>query len=202
MKKVTTFQHCWIKLSTLCLFVLLSPLAINAQTNYRLDLQKKPLVEVAGTSNVHDWTMKANAVESQGTFKLNGKELVGVSSLSFSVQAKSLKSGKASMDTRTYKSIRADEFPKISYQLKSATVTPLQAHKYQLQTTGNLTIASATQLISLTVMATVNADGSIVCTASTPLKLTDYKIEPPSFMLGAMKVGNGLQIKFELTYTD
>lgn len=173
-----------------------------AQSIYKLTPNKNTKVTVNGKSNVHDWEMTSKGIESQGAFKFNSKdELIGLSAFNFSVLAKSLKSGKSSMDGRTYKSIKADEFPKISYKLTSAEVTMVQANKYSIQTKGALTIAGKAQSISMKVMAFVNADQSISCNGAEKLMLTDYGIEPPSFMLGAMKVGNDLVIKFDLNYT-
>ncbi|RYE58133.1 MAG: YceI family protein [Sphingobacteriales bacterium] len=201
MKKIQRNPRFWTSIKIAVLLVLLSPLGTKAQSVYKLTPANDVLVKVLGTSNVHDWTMTSTGIESQGIFKFNSKdELIGLSNFSFSVQARSLKSGKSSMDDRTYKSILANEFPKIVYQLKTAVVNPLAPNKFQLQTTGNLTIAGNTQLISMNVVATINADQSITCTGSEKLKLTDFKINPPSFMLGAMKVGNDLTIKFDLNY--
>lgn len=201
MKKVQTSQGIWIGLKITVLVLLLIGQKISAQTVYRIDPGKGVEVKVLGTSNVHDWTMVSTGIESQGTFKLNAKdELTGLSGFSFTVFAKTLKSGKSSMDSRTYKSILADEFPKIVFVLKSAIVNQLSANKFQIQATGNLSIAGASQLITLNVNAIVNADHSITCAGTEKIKLTDYKIDPPSFMLGAMKVGNDLTIKFELNY--
>jgi len=183
------------------LLLVLSPVITLAQTRYELAAAKNNNIKVSGTSNVHDWTMTAKDVESTGTFKFNSRdELIDLTALKFAVAAKSLKSGKSSMDGRTYKSIKADEFPKISYQLTFATVTMIQANKYAIQATGTLTIAGKTQSIAMKVMALVNADRSISCHGTEKLMLTDYGIEPPSFMLGAMKVGNDLIIQFDLTY--
>lgn len=201
MKKVQRRLGVWPSIKIAILLIALSPLGIMAQSLYKLAPTNNVSITVIGTSNVHDWTMTSTGIESQGVFKLNAKnELTGLSAFSFVVQAKSLKSGKSSMDSRTYKSILADEFPKISFILKSAVVNQLSASKFQILATGNLSIAGATQLITLDVISMVNADQSIICTGTEKLKLTDYKIDPPSFMLGAMKVGNDLTIKFNLNY--
>lgn len=203
MKTVLNNLRIWTAVSFSILSIVLCPIAMMAQSVYKLTPANDVFVKVYGTSNVHDWIMTSTGIESQGVFKFNSKdELVGLSGFSFTVQAKSLKSGKSSMDDRTYKSIRANEFPKIAYQLKTAVINPLGSNKFQLQTTGNLTIAGATQVVAMNVIATINPDQSITCTGSEKLKLTDYKIDPPSFMLGAMKVGNDLTIKFELNYTN
>jgi len=199
MKTANRLQK-FIKIGILLL--LLSPLATLAQTAYKLSSGKNNVVKVLGTSNVHDWTMTAGNIESTGVFKFNSRdEMVDLSTLKFTIVAKSLTSGKSSMDGRTYKTIRESEFPKITYQLTTASVTMVQANKYAIQTTGTLTIAGKTQTIAMKIMALVNADRSISCHGNERLKLTDYGISPPSFMLGAMKVGNDLTIEFDLTYS-
>lgn len=172
-----------------------------AQGAYKLSADKGTIIKILGTSNVHDWTMASSILESQGNFKLNdGKELTGLSSLSFSLAVKSLKSEHESMDSRTYKTVNADKYPKISYKLNAATVTALEKNKYLIKATGDLTISGTTQTITMNVTAVVNPDHSITCSGSAPVKLTDYKIDPPSFMLGAMKVKNDLNIQFNLIY--
>jgi polyisoprenoid-binding protein YceI len=200
MKLQQHLQRYYIVASFIILAFLLVPQFAKAQTTYKINSNKSS-VKVLGTSNVHDWTMTANGVESQGSFTFNSRdELTDISGLNFTVLAKSLKSQKSSMDSRTYTTIKADEYPKITYKLKTATVTMVQANKYKIETTGNLTIAGVTQLITTTVMALVLEDHSISCHGSEKLKLTDYKINPPSFMLGAMKVGDGLTIQFDLNF--
>ncbi|HEY0244063.1 MAG TPA: YceI family protein [Mucilaginibacter sp.] len=177
------------------------PQSLVAQTIYKLTPDKDASIKVLGSSNVHDWTMESKVMESQGDFKFdNENQLHALTSFNFSVDAKSLKSEHASMDDRTYKTIKASQYPKITYKLGSAVITPVQKGKYTIKTTGELTIAGVTQTINMTVTAVVNADNTITCTGSESLKLTDYKIDPPSFMLGAMKVKNDLTIQFNLLY--
>jgi polyisoprenoid-binding protein YceI len=201
MKKVQTSQGIWAGLKLTTLLLLLATQTISAQTVYKLNPGKGTVINVSGTSNVHGWTMTSTLAESQGVFKLNAKdEIINLSNFSFSTAAKSLKSGKSSMDSRTYKTLKADEFRTISYHLKSVDIAMIQPNKYKIQTKGNVTIAGKSQPIAMVVTAVVNADQSITCTGTTPLKLTDFGIEPPSFMLGAMKVGNDLTIKFDLDY--
>ncbi|MFD0940241.1 YceI family protein [Pedobacter boryungensis] len=202
MKTLNTSNGIWLGLKTTLLVFFLALQTSSAQTVYKIDGGKSATLTVLGTSNVHDWTMVSTAAESQGAFKFNAKdELIGLSTFNLTVAAKSLKSGKSSMDSRTYKSLKADEFPTISYQLKSVEITTIQANKFKIQTKGTVAIAGKTEPITMMVTAVVNADKSITCTGSTALKLTDFGIEPPSFMLGAMKVGNDLTVKFNLDYT-
>ncbi len=171
-----------------------------AQVTYQLSASPAVVIKVSGKSNVHDWTMISTGIESQGRFKLNGDNLADVTYLSFSVAAKSLKSGKSSMDNRTYKTIKANQYPNITYKLTSAIVSPIRQNNYLIKTKGELTIAGVTQPVNVSVNATVNADNTITCTGTENIKLTDYGINPPSFMLGTMKVYNDLAIQFTLIY--
>jgi polyisoprenoid-binding protein YceI len=170
-----------------------------AQTTYKLITDKDVSIKVLGSSNVHDWTMTSTAMESQGDFNLADHHL---QSLSFHLAVTSLKSEHTSMDDRTYKAVDAKKFPDISYKLTAAEVTTVDAHKYLIKTKGNLTIAGATQPISMEVTAVVNADNTLTCSGSKKIQLTDYGIKPPTFMLGAMKVHNDLTIQFNLVYKN
>jgi polyisoprenoid-binding protein YceI len=182
------------------IFLLSITQALYAQSVYKLTPGKDVNVKVLGSSNVHDWTMTSTGIVSQGEFKVEGDQLKSLTGFSFTVDAKSLKSEHDGMDNRTYKAINADKYPKIIYKLTSATISPIQKGKFLIKAIGDLTISGATQTITLNVTATVNADNSITCTGSEKIKLTDYKIQPPSFMLGAMKVANDLTIQFNLIY--
>src|SRR5476651_716109 len=108
------------------------PQGLMAQT-YKTYPGKDAVVKVLGSSNIHDWTMTATGVESQGEFKFEGDQLRSLHAFSFSVEAKSLKSEHESMDNRTYKTIKADQYPKITFRLGSALITPVQKNKYTIK---------------------------------------------------------------------
>lgn len=174
------------------------PNTLNAQSLYKI---ANGNIKVSGTSNVHDWFLASSTIQSQGDFKLDDKKLVSITSFSFSVEDKTLKSEHESMDGRTYKTMKADKYPRVTYRLTSAVITPTQKNKYAVKATGELTIAGVTQTIVMDLTAVVN-DNTITCSGSESLKLTDYKIDPPSFMFGAMKVKNDLVIQFNLVYKN
>jgi polyisoprenoid-binding protein YceI len=176
---------------------------LHAQVTYKLNGSKDNLVKVSGKSNVHDWTMNAEnpiCEASFGVFTAEENVPKSLNALSFSVNTKNLKSESTSMNNRTYKAIKADAYPQITFKLRESTVTPLQKNKFSLNATGTLTIAGVSKVITLKVNGEVKSDNTIVCTGQEKIKLTDYGIQPPSFMLGAMKVGNDLAIAFTLHF--
>lgn len=174
---------------------------LRAQVSYKLNSSKDNLVKISGKSNVHDWTMNAENPVCEASFAAFSAEdnvPKSLTSLNFSVNAKSLKSESTSMNNRTYKAIKADAYPQITFKLREATVTPQQKNKFTVNATGTLTIAGVSKVISLQVNGEVKSDNTIVCSGQENIRLTDYGIQPPSFMLGAMKVGNDLSIAFTL----
>lgn len=174
---------------------------LQAQVSYKLNGSKDNLVKISGKSNVHDWTMNAENPVCEASFAAFSAEdnvPKSLTSLNFSVNAKSLKSESTSMNNRTYKAIKADAYPQITFKLREATVTPQQKNKFTVNATGTLTIAGVSKVISLQVNGEVKSDNTIVCSGQENIRLTDYGIQPPSFMLGAMKVGNDLSIAFTL----
>ena len=201
MKKLNKQIAATITIMAAIIFIVM-PQTIRAQASYKLLPGKDVAVKVLGSSNVHDWIEIATGLTSQGDFKFEGDQLKSLHSFSFSVDVKSLKSEHESMDNRTYKTIKADKFPTVTYKLTSAIVTLVQKNKYTIKATGDLTIAGSTQTVVLNVAAIVNADNTITCTGTQNIKLTDYKMDPPSFMLGAMKVKNDLTIQYNLVYKN
>jgi polyisoprenoid-binding protein YceI len=195
------FRHKVFVLVMMALITLLTvPQFSKAQGIYKLVESPDVSVKVLGSSNVHDWTMTSTVMESQGEFKIEGSELRGLSAFGFSVAFKNLKSGHSSMDSRTYKSVNAPKYPNVTYKLNSATVTTIEKNKYLIKAKGDLTISGKTQPVTLEVTAVINADNTITCSGSEKIKLTDYGIKPPSFMLGTMKVADDLTIQFTLIY--
>jgi len=134
-----------IALATLFLAILHS---VNAQTAYMLSPGKGVILSILGSSNVHNWTMNSSSMDSQGDFKFDEENrLLAVSSFSFTVDSKSLKSGHESMDNRTYKAIKADLYPRIAYRLHSALITQVQKNKIPDQGTSRTNIIGQDKLI-------------------------------------------------------
>jgi hypothetical protein len=155
-------------------------------------------ITIEGTSNLHDWNMKSNLGSYHGVFEMSPTgTLTGVPSLSFSVPAKSLKSDSKSMDKNTYKALNADKHASISFVAQSADIRPAGTG-FIINTRGRLTISGVTKDIVLHVNATVNADKSITYTGAYKLKMTDYKVDPPTALFGAISTGDAVTVKFSL----
>jgi len=196
----TSVLHCAKCLPGLAI-ILLAAISgpLRAQDVYRIG---DPDIKVLGTSNLHNWSMEAKDLSCSAKFTFGpaaGSPPTALSSFEFAIPVHNLKSGESSMDTRAYTAMKADKFATITYAQASAVILPGQNGQFQIKSTGNLTIAGITQPVVVTASCHANSDGSIACSGSQQIKMTDYQIKPPSFMLGALKTGDALTINFSLT---
>ena len=180
-------------------FVLLFFFTISfafGQGNYRVS--NFSLV-IKGTSNLHDWQSTANEVRANGAMVIDASGLKSISTLYVEVPVKTIKSTKGSiMDNKTYDALNANSFPNIAYKLERVTGMNNRNGTYDINTTGYLSIAGATNKIDMYVQGKLSA-GSITFSGSRKIKMTDYKIKPPTALMGTMTTGDEVEIVFQVT---
>jgi polyisoprenoid-binding protein YceI len=184
-----------LKSISLLLFILLTGYISNAQVQYQQKNDFK--LTVNGTSTMHDWEMKTSKIACNATFTFyEDGELGGLTLLNFTMPAESLKSDHSGMDNNAYKALKTAQNPTITFNLTSATV----ATDGTVKCTGKLTVAGVTKSIDLIAKSKVGADKSINVTGSKKINMKDWDIEPPTFMMGAVKTGQDVTIGFDLTF--
>lgn len=184
-----------IKSSALLLLLCLQCFAFTSSAQVKYHANNNVQLVVSGTSTMHDWTMKSTKGDCNATFTLSPSgALTGLIFLSFALPAETLKSEHSSMDKNAYKSLKTTQFKTITYDLTSATVSADGTIKCQ----GKLTIAGSTQTAELVATYKVNADKSITVSGSKKISMKDYSVVPPTFMMGTVKTGNDITLKFDL----
>jgi polyisoprenoid-binding protein YceI len=159
-------------------------------------------MRLAGTSNVHAWEMKAAKGNSKATFVVDkAGKITSISSLSFSFPAKNLKSGKTAMDKNTYKALKTETSPNITFILTSSTITSTGVNTYKLTGIGDMTIAGTMKETSLVATGKYSPDdGSFTITGVKKMKMTDYKVKPPTALLGRIKTGDDITLSYNIKF--
>jgi polyisoprenoid-binding protein YceI len=171
-------------------------LVLTAQSKF---IAKNAAVSIAGTSSLHDWTEKSTQATSTAVFVFEGDKLT-LHDVSFTVPAKSLKSEHSSMDNNTYKALKADKNPNIIYTATTVTISRVDASTYTVKTMGKLSIAGTTNETDISATVKVNTDKTITVTGSKKIKMTDYKVDPPTAVFGTITTGNDLTISFNCKF--
>lgn len=155
---------------------------------------------VKGTSNLHNWESEVKEVRANGGMVLDATGLKMIQWLYVEIPVKTIKSPKGSiMDGKTYDALNADNYPNITYKLEKVSGLTKTAAGYGINATGSLTIAGTTNKIDLYVQAKVGNDGSITFNGSKKLKMTDYKVKPPTALMGTLTTGDEIEIAFQVT---
>ncbi|MDO5654639.1 MAG: YceI family protein [Flavobacteriaceae bacterium] len=172
------------------MMVMFSGLAM-AQT---FTLQSNPSLAITGTSTMHDWEMKSNT--ATGTLKgtMSGNSLSAIQNLEVVMKATTLKSGKAGMDKKAYEAMKTNSHANASFKLSSAKKS---GNTWTM--TGNFTFAGTTKAVTLNVSESTSG-GVITLSGSHKFNLTDYKITPPTALMGTIKTGDAVEVKFNVKF--
>ncbi|MBS2023773.1 MAG: YceI family protein [Deltaproteobacteria bacterium] len=181
--------------------------AARAKDSFVLDSASKLSIE--GDSTLHKWSARARVVKlttsaadstdgatadveaaiRAGHFK--GAEL--------SVPAAGLTSGEDGLDDNMRKALKAGPFPSIVFHIDTYEALPPTADSelMKLDLHGTLTIAGVARPVD--VIAQVSrATSGVRIQGSKLVRMTDFKVEPPVLMFGAIKTADQVEVKFEL----
>ncbi len=172
-------------------FVFLLPNFLVAQS---FSLSNNSTIVVSGTSSLHDWDVIAEQFTGKIVFEDLQKGIL--KSMTIDVMAESLKSGKKGMDNNTYKALKTNNYKQISYELLSVVnLEKINSTTYKVNCNGNLTIAGITKPIMIDFLLTVE-NNSCTIVGSCSSKMTSFGIKPPKALLGTIKTGDDVTIKF------
>jgi polyisoprenoid-binding protein YceI len=152
-------------------------------------------ISIEGTSTLHEWHMVSNEAVYDAVFETNSLgEPVKLTTLVVSFPSESLKSGKAAMDKNAYNALKTDAHKQIAFQVVSSKI-----EGKNLQCTGKLKIAGTTRQVDLTVTYAILPGGALQFKGSKKIVMTDYGVEPPSFMFGSVTTGDEITVSFDVT---
>jgi polyisoprenoid-binding protein YceI len=185
-----------LKSAVISLIILIICAETSAQ-NLNLEKEQSDL-KVEGTSSLHNWYVEATDMRGQIIFNLDS--LIHIKKLTFLVEVPGLKAAKKGMIKKMRSTLQADKFSTIVYQFKKTDkITRVNLQKFNLHSTGNLTIAGVSKQITLNFIITVSND-SIIIRGIKKLKMTDFNIKPPKALLGIFKTGDKISISFNVIY--
>lgn len=185
-------------------FVLIYGLGIaqNAKLNVAND---ETTMTVSGTSTLHDWTSEVDTVKG---FVEIGDKVVSkqkikkgdvIALVSIIVPVKSIISPRgATMDKKTYAALKSEDHPEIKFELKDGEVTSVTGTDFQVNATGDLTIAGVTKHVAFPVDGKFVSAEKMSFSGAYKLNMVEYDMEPPSAMFGQIETGEDIEIKFEL----
>ncbi len=177
---------------------------VRAQTRFEIQ-PKESRFWIEGTSSVSSFTCEADDVAGGGRLAGN---IVSVSTghsaraqAHMTIPVQQLDCGKARMNSDLRDALRAGDFPYIQFELQSAEVVAAPASStgwYGLRALGRLEIAGEERLVTIPAEGIRLADGLYRVRGSMPLRMTDFGVDPPTALLGMVKVRDEIEVHFDV----
>ena len=153
-----------------------------------------------GTSSLHDWESTVEQLDCKGSFTVSNHSLTDIKDAVINIPVTSIKSPKGKlMDNKTYDAFHFEKYPRITFAM---TGCKIQEDKGVLIAAGTLSMAGVTRPAELTLNYKVLPNGELRITGSKKIAMTDFKMEPPTAMMGTVKVGDEVVVTVDLTITQ
>ncbi len=163
-------------------------------------------LSLSGTSNVNKFTCACNQKFSPltiGASASSNRSQIVFEHTVLKLTTNKLDCGQKIMNKDMYRTLKADEHPYISIELKKAQfpvgVTIDDCSEWvELDAETVITIAGNARRVPLKVKARNLSAGRFQFRSAQGLKMTDFGIQPPTAMMGAIKVRDSITIQFDL----
>ena len=152
-------------------------------------------MSVQGSSTLHDWESEITKADLKGEILVNNSQLKEVKNLEVKIPVESIKSTKGKMmDSKTYDAFNSSKNPYIVYTLKDAKVNP----DGTIDGNGTLTMAGVTKPMQVKAKYKVLSNGDVQLIVSRTFKMSEFKMDPPTAMMGSIKVGDEVTVNFDV----
>ncbi len=179
----------------------------GAQTSSAVRLQLQPGSEISftGTSSLHGFTCKTTQFDAQLSvhpeYATNLAELARpIGAVNVTIPVRSLDCGNRGLESNMLKALKADRNGTITFRLDTYEIDAASrtAEAFTARATGSLKIAGSERPIQVQVRGERRADGAVRARGERDLLMSEFGIRPPSMMLGAVKTGDRIVVKFDL----
>ena len=175
-----------------------SLLLLHTKTYSQLFTLKNYKVTVQGTSSLHEWESEVEKTDIKGSYTADKGTLVDLNNAVVRIPVTSIKSTKGKMmDNKTYEAFDFEKNPNIIF-----TVTSSRVGAKTIDFKGTLAMAGAVRPIEVRGAWKLLGNGDLQVTGSHKLKMTDFKMEPPTAMMGTVKVGDEVTVTFDIVLTN
>ena len=149
---------------------------------------------IEGTSSLHDWQMKVTDMNCSTKFTIDDRKINSIQFIEFSCIPTSIVSDNKLMDKKTYEALKADLYSKIDFKMIKGEITSGTGDGFNGTITGNLFIAGQTREIKFPFRVNLLGGGQILVEGKVDLKMSEFKIDPPTAMFGTLKTGDEISI--------
>ena len=157
-----------------------------------------------GTSTLHDYSCEAtefvgSVIVKEDFFEQALTESwLSIRGFELQIPVLHIESGKDGLDKRMRKALKNDDHPQIEYKVSSLDVLDVSTEGATLQAVGRLVVGGTVRTIDLVVRAYRPGSTTVGFRGDQRILMTDFDIEPPRLMLGALRTADEVHVHFDI----
>ena len=186
-------------------FLLLANLGVRAQTNYTLSSETAEMI-VDGSSTVSDWSVSIR--KAKGNFLIidNFKIEIGASlysNLKFEFLVNEMESGRGPiMNNKVKKALKSSEHPMVNYNSTENKIVSVKDKSFVLESKGEIEIGGLKKPFSFLLNCSYNEEiKTISFEGNKDITMSMFNIVKPTAFFGKLKTMDGLNVKFNMSFT-
>jgi polyisoprenoid-binding protein YceI len=159
-------------------------------------------VTIHGTMSIHNWVETISEVTGDMVAGRHAGGGTDLTSIRIVMGVRSIRSDMgAVMENKTYKALKADANPQITFLLDVPMTVSFRRGEKPLALAGHLTLAGVTRPVALLVDEFEAMTDSMRFEGRQTIKMTDFGVKPPSALFGTLKAGSDITIYFKIVFT-
>lgn len=174
--------------------ILITLFCFNSIFSQPLFQPEESSMSIQGTSSLHDWESVIKMEDVKMELHLEDGDSLILGHLRLDVPVKSIKSGNRIMDKKTYKALKADQYPIINYEV----VVFYFKEDQIIAQDGLLKVAGKKKNIPISANIDRTNKNLVTFTGKVSFKMSDFKIAPPTAMMGTLKTGDEISIHYKI----
>lgn len=182
-------------------------------------------VVLDGSSNVADWQCRGSEIDARMLVATTPEHLNAVidriedgnvgawitsplpphfptPDFTLRIPVAAFKCGNRVMENDMRRALKAEAHPAIEFafrQVVGGIEHDIDGGVYRARITGDLSLAGATRRLDIPVTAQRVSPARFRLRASLPLRMTEFGVEPPTALFGAIRARDALTVRFDLT---
>lgn len=196
----------YVTLATLLVLGLLVAWTGRPPTTYTFESTPNEM-NVEGGSTVHDWSCPIQTLGGSLQLDTAGTAETPLGAPSrgqVEVPVDAIQCDKDTMNEKLREALRMNAYPEVYFTLKEAQVSPLPDSGdawFLIDAKGELLLKGSRRQIELPIKGQRLESGDLRFVGSHTIRLSDYGIDRPSAMFGAIKTSKEVTVNFDVTAT-
>lgn len=161
-----------------------------------LSFERGSTIKIEGTSNVHGWSCDVDQFASTVTGAATATTLTSLDALTVTVPTASIDCNNGTMNGKMREALGSSP---VQFTMTRGTVGNAQNGRFPIQVAGRLTIKGSTQAVTFMAQGQPLGNGRFKVTGEVPVTMSQFGVRPPTAMMGAMRTGDRVAVKFDVT---